>query len=93
MLIAPTVYQYDYLYIPEDFDDIIELEYDPDENSFYDEWGFHINDIYTMLNPQDVMLFKNDYYINTFNYKGNKNVICIIKVRGELEEWDDMNGK
>lgn len=51
--------------IPIDYMDIISLYYLPDENKFTDEDGYVIFDIYRIITPNDVFLFRElqDYLI------------------------------
>jgi len=77
---------YSRLYISEDEIDVIEMEYDPDSNTFYDEWGVLIPNIFDLLTPNDLYLFKNDYDNNMFNHKKDKKVVCVIGIRGEQRE-------
>ena len=38
--------------------EVIEIEYDADENSFYDQCGIHIINIFEMLTPSNLLLFR-----------------------------------
>ena len=54
------------------------LYYYKDENHFTDCDGRIIYNIFTMITPQDLYLFRHDHGDNTFRMKGNRNVLCEI---------------
>ena len=70
-------------YLYNTFDDQIYIEYDPLSNQFYDQCGFHISNIYELVTPNDLCLFRkipSKYYL--FRHRSMKNVLCQIIMNG-----------
>lgn len=72
--------------IVKEYAEALYLYYDPLENSFVDDDGFHIDNILAILTPLDLLLFKTDYDYNIFPHRGIKNAICIIEAKDEYYE-------
>lgn len=75
----------------EEFDDVLYIEYDPYTNRFYDQCGFHIINIYEIVTPNDIFLFKKNHLEHSwFNHRGIRNVVCKIIMNGveDDEEYD-----
>jgi len=68
------------------YDEVLCIEYDPDENCFYDDDGYLIYNIFDMITPSDLVLFRFDYDFNTFVHRHDKTTLCLINIRGEQEE-------
>jgi len=66
-----------------EYKEVLYIEYIPIENSFYDEGGFHIDNILDIITPNDLLLFRNDYDFKYFTHRFNKDVLCIISVSDE----------
>lgn len=66
-----------------EYKEVLYLEYDSVENSFYDDGGFHIDNILDFLKPSDLFLFRNDYDYNVFTHRSNKDIVCVIWIRYE----------
>ena len=52
-----TVYEIDFP-IPDDYE-VITLYYEPETNMIYDDDGWVLYNIFSLITPQDLMLFKN----------------------------------
>jgi len=64
---------------------ILYLYYYEDENLFTDDDGHVIYDIFTIITPQDLFLFRHDNGFNIFPMKEHNDVLCeIIPVPGEV---------
>lgn len=65
-------------YIPRsliiDFDETFGIYYDADNNWFIDEDGYVIYDIYDLITPNDVFLFKERLRYMIVSYKHNKKI-------------------
>jgi hypothetical protein len=61
-------------------DDIYRLFFDPEENVFLDECGFIIFDIFSVLNPNIVYLFKlKKEYMFTYGLDGGRIELFYMK--------------
>jgi len=61
-----------------DYDGILQLFYDPEENIFYDQCGIRIINIFEVLTPNDLFLFKQNQEYNIFYHRDNSRIICEI---------------
>lgn len=72
--------------------EVIEIEYDADENSFYDQCGIHIINIFEMLTPSNLLLFrKNPQKFYEFPHRDNKQVLCKLIMNGVYNDEQDYN--
>lgn len=63
--------------------EILYLYYDSSENTFYDECGQRIDNIFELIRPKDLYLFRNDPGNTLFPYIHEKGIWCEIV---DLEE-------
>ena len=54
------------------------LYYYEDENLFTDDGGHVVYDIYNLITPQDLYMFRNDEKYTCFALKGYRDAICEI---------------
>lgn len=55
---ADYQYRYDVYNDDDQYIEIINIEYDAEENSFYDQCGIHITNVLEMITPNDLLLFR-----------------------------------
>lgn len=61
------------------------INYYQDENIFTDECGNIMYDIFTVITPQNLFMFRHDYGNNCFPMVGNPDILCeIILVPDEV---------
>lgn len=70
------------------YDKVVYVRYDPDDNIYYDECGFRIDNIFEMLTPNDVYMFAQDPGYNTFPLRNHVHTLCEILVETEEEMTD-----
>lgn len=82
-----------YSLLEDQFQEIIYLWWDPRDNAFYDPHGARLSNIFELVTPNDILLFRNDHGYNTFPYVKDKTVLCEINVLDdeELEDREDDN--
>jgi len=67
------------LAMPDLWREIEYIEYDPRENIFYDQCGIRIYDLYGMITPSDILLFKHNHQKYNEFYSIN-NPLMIYKI-------------
>lgn len=74
---------------------IFYMYYYEDVNLFTDDDGHVIYDIFTIITPQDLFLFRHDNGFNVFPMRGHDDVLCeIIPVPDEvcgLQEFPELD--
>ena len=76
----------------ESYDTILYIEYDPVQNSFYDECGKHITNIFELITPNNLYLFrqKPEEY-SYFTHRNNSNVVCKFIMNGVYTNEEDYS--
>ena len=70
---------------------IFYLYYYRDENLFIDDDGHVVYDLFTMITPQNLFMFRHDEGYNTFPMVGNSNILCeIIPIPDEVCGWQEL---
>lgn len=59
-------------------DGILYFTYDPEENTFYDQCGIHMANIFEVLTPNDIFLFKRDHGYCIFPHRDDPHIWCEI---------------
>ena len=57
---------------------VLYIRWDEKENVFYDTCGFMIGNIFEMITPNDVYLFRQDHGNCSFPHREDRNVLCEI---------------
>ncbi len=57
---------------------IFHLYYYEDENLFVDDDGHVIHDLFNIITPHNLFMFKQDFGYNLFPVVGKRNVLCEI---------------
>lgn len=57
---------------------VFNIFYDPIENIFYNPCGIRINNIYKLITPNDLFLFRQNHNKSIFMMKNSSNVLCKI---------------
>jgi hypothetical protein len=57
---------------------ILFIRYDPEENVFYDECGFRIRNIFEMITPNDLVLYRANHDYCCFPCRYSRNILCWI---------------
>ena len=60
------------------YDAVLYIRWEENENLFYDECGFRINNVFEMITPNDLYLFRHDCNQRCFPYKKDKRILCEI---------------
>jgi hypothetical protein len=76
---------------PEYNGDSIGMYYDRDNNIFVDEDGFPIYEIFTMITPNDLYLFKKKKCYMIVNHKTLKNVVCELYWLDDDSDYETMD--
>lgn len=72
------------------YDAILYIDYDPVQNSFYDECGQHIVNILELITPNNLYLFKKrpEEY-SYFTHRDNPNVVCKLIMNGVYDNEEN----
>lgn len=63
------------------------VEYDAAENSFYDQCGIHIINIFDMITPSDLYLFRhNPEKFSYFPHRYNKHIVVKLIMNGVYDD-------
>jgi hypothetical protein len=65
---------------------VFHLYYYEDENIFIDDGGFIVYDLFSIVTPQDLFLFRKDHRFNCFPMVGIPEVMC--KILTVLKSYD-----
>ena len=57
---------------------VLQFFYDSEENIFYDQCGQIVTNIFEVLTPNDIFLFKQDPGYNVFPHRDNNRILCEI---------------
>lgn len=69
----------------DDFKDVMVIYHDPDKNIFLDsDCGYIIPNIFEMITPNDLYLYRNDPGLNIFPHRDIPDLLC------EVVEWEDI---
>ena len=60
------------------YDGILQFFYDSEENIFYDQCGIRVVNIFEVLTPNDIFLFKQDPGYNAFPHRDDHRILCEI---------------
>jgi len=60
------------------WDGILQFFYDSEENTFYDQCGIRVANIFEVLTPNDIFLFKQDPGYNVFRHRDDSRIMCEI---------------
>jgi len=60
------------------YDGVLQFFYDSEENIFYDQCGQIVINIFEVLTPNDIFLFKQDPGYNVFSHRDNNRILCEI---------------
>lgn len=60
------------------YDAILYLTYEPEENTFYDECGFRIVNIFEIISPNDLLLFRHDSHNCCFLKRDEYDILVVI---------------
>lgn len=72
------------------YDGILELYYDSEENLFYDQCGIRVRDIFEVLTPNDIFLFKRNPKCNVFLHRKYPRILCEILTQSAYYPEDRM---
>lgn len=75
---------------PGEYDGILELYYDSEENVFCDQCGIKVRDILEILTPNDIFLFKRNSKNNIFPHRRYPRILCEISLHGPYYAEDRM---
>jgi hypothetical protein len=62
------------------YDEILYFFYDPRDNIFCDQFGFIVLNIFEMITPNDLLLFKEDHGYCIFPHRHSNNILCEILI-------------
>jgi len=71
------------------YEAMLYIEYDADENSFYDECEIHIVNIFDIITPNDLLLFRK--FPQTYSYFTTRNdskIICKLIMNGVSTNYE-----
>lgn len=75
------------------YQEVIYLWWDPRDNTFYDQHGAQLPNIFEIITPNDLFLFRNDHGYSIFPYVKDRRILCEINVldEEELEDQENVN--
>jgi len=69
-------------------DEVMYIEFDPKENCFYNSCGMQIIDIFDMITPNDLLLFRSDPFKHSyFQHRNQPQTLCkLYIITEEIQE-------
>jgi hypothetical protein len=64
----------------ENYDAVLNIYWDPNENMFYDPCGIRIRNIFALVTPNDIFLFRQNPGYCSFPCRNDRRILCEISI-------------